>query len=380
MKRNLTIETESMLRKVAQNLLTGMGLTKQITPGMQEAELPENEQARLDFLHGMHVLDTPIEERFERITRLVCTTLDVPIAAISLVDGTRQWFKSIQGIHASETPRSVAFCAHTILDDGIMVVEDAMKDDRFYNNPLVKGDPNIRSYVGCPIFASNKIKVGTLCAIDTKERHFTKDQLNTLRDLTKIAESELAIDAFSEAGQQLLTEMNEVKRSAMIDPLSRVWNRTGIEILLKKEWEIAKRKESALALIFFDIDDFKKINDAHGHNTGDDIIRKVSRAIIASTHSCDSIGRWGGDEFLAVLPTCESSDLRRILGNIDRSVNASEMDERFNILRKNIYTVSMGAACLVPDGTCDIETLIKNTDRALHRAKKSGKGKFEFYI
>ncbi len=166
--------------------------------GMIEARLPENEPERLDFLHGMNVLDTPIEERFERITRLVCTTLDVPIAAISLVDETRQWFKSVQGINASETPRSIAFCAHVILEDGIVVVNDATKDERFYNNPLVTGAPNIRTYVGCPIYASNKVKVGTLCAIDTKERHFTKEQLNTLKDLTKIAEAELAIDAVSE--------------------------------------------------------------------------------------------------------------------------------------------------------------------------------------
>ncbi len=380
MKNDLAAADDNVVHKMAQKILERLGLAKQVITGMKEAALPENEQERLDFLHGMHVLDTPIEERFERITRLVCTTLDVPIAAISLVDGTRQWFKSVQGINASETPRSIAFCAHTILDNGIMVVPDATKDDRFYNNPLVQGDPNIRSYVGCPIFTSNKIKVGTLCAIDTKERNFTKDQLNTLRDLTRIAESELAIDAFSEAGQQLLMETNEVKRSAMIDPLSKVWNRAGIEILLKKEWEIAKRKESALSLIFFDIDDFKKINDTHGHNTGDDVIRKVSRAIIASIRSCDSIGRWGGDKFLAVLPTCAPSDLRCILGNIDEAVNSSEMDDRFNILRKNIYTVSMGAACLVPDGSHSIETLIKNADRAMYRAKKSGKGKFELYI
>ena len=380
MKSGLVIDDESVVRKMAHKILESLGLARHTSPGMKEARLPENELERLDFLHGMHVLDTPIEERFERITRLVCTTLDVPIAAISLVDGTRQWFKSVQGINASETPRSVAFCAHTILDDGIMIVEDATKDDRFYNNPLVQGDPNIRSYVGCPIFASNKIKVGTLCAIDTKERHFTRDQLNTLRDLTRIAESELAIDAFSEAGQKLLTEINEVKRSAMIDTLSKVWNRAGIEILLKKEWEAAKRKESALSLIFFDIDDFKKINDTHGHNTGDDVIRKVSRAIISSVRSCDSVGRWGGDEFLAVLPMCAPSDLLRILRNINEAVNSSEVDERFNIPRKNIYTISMGAACLVPDESHNIETLIKNADKAMYRAKKSGKGKFELYI
>jgi diguanylate cyclase (GGDEF)-like protein len=348
--------------------------------GMIEARLPENEPERLDFLHGMNVLDTPIEERFERITRLVCTTLDVPIAALSLVDGTRQWFKSVQGINASVTPRSIAFCAHAILEDGIVVVNDATKDERFYNNPLVTGTPNIRTYAGCPIYASNKIKVGTLCAIDTKERNFTKEQLNTLKDLTKIAEAELAIDAFSEASQQLLVELNEAKRSAMIDPLTRVWNRAGIEVLLKKEWEMAKRKRSPLSVIFFDIDDFKKINDTHGHCAGDDVIRRLSRIIVSSIRSCDSIGRWGGDEFLAVLPLCQVEDIMRVVNNIDQAVNSAEVDERFNIIRKSLYTMSMGAASLVPDESNSLEMLIRNADRAMYKAKRAGKGKFELDV
>lgn len=102
-----------------------------------EAKLPQNEEQRLAVLRQLNILDTPIEERFERITRMVCRSLKVPIAAISIVDESRQWFKSIQGLNASETPREIAFCAHAILRDELLLVEDATQDERFADNPLV---------------------------------------------------------------------------------------------------------------------------------------------------------------------------------------------------------------------------------------------------
>ena len=126
---------------------------------MIEAELPVNEKERLVSLRNLNVLDTPLEERFERITRMVCRALNVPIAGISLVDEARQWFKSIQGITTSETPRSIAFCSHAILKDELMVIPDATEDVRFVDNPLVTGDPNIRFYAGQPLSLSADIRL-----------------------------------------------------------------------------------------------------------------------------------------------------------------------------------------------------------------------------
>jgi len=102
---------------------------------------PEDERKRLDRLNRYNILDTPPEAAFDRITRIVAETIGVPIALVSLVDRDRQWFKSHHGLEASETPRDIAFCAHAILDDGVFIVEDASKDPRFRNNPLVTTDP-----------------------------------------------------------------------------------------------------------------------------------------------------------------------------------------------------------------------------------------------
>jgi len=107
-------------------------------------ELPPDETQRLRALHSLRVLDTPAEERFDQITRMAKRLFNVPIALVSLVDSNRQWFKSRQGLDALETPRDISFCGHTILDEAVFIIENAIEDQRFADNPLVCGAPNIR--------------------------------------------------------------------------------------------------------------------------------------------------------------------------------------------------------------------------------------------
>ncbi len=157
---------------------------------MKTPDVPENEHERLALLKQMGILDSASEERFERITRVLCRSLDVPISAISLIDNDRQWFKSIQGLDISETPRDVSFCAHSIIDGKPLTVEDATQDERFADNALVINDPNIRFYAGIPIKIDD-IYIGALCAIDRKPRQLTDDQAQVLNDLGHIVEQEL---------------------------------------------------------------------------------------------------------------------------------------------------------------------------------------------
>jgi GAF domain-containing protein len=117
---------------------------------LSEAALPPNEAQRIAALRALPILDTPREERFDRITRLAQRLFDVPIALITLVDANRQWFKSCMGIGVDQTPRSVSFCAHAILRDDALVIEDAQIDPRFADNPLVTDEPHIRFYAGQP--------------------------------------------------------------------------------------------------------------------------------------------------------------------------------------------------------------------------------------
>ncbi|MDD2858387.1 MAG: GAF domain-containing protein, partial [Candidatus Nanopelagicales bacterium] len=153
--------------------------------------LPADEAQRLAALQSLGILDTPPEERFDRLTRMARDVFDVPIALVSLVDDTRQWFKSSQGLAASETSREVSFCGHAILDDDVMVVPDARVDPRFADNPLVTGDPTIRFYAGAPLSTAGGQQVGTLCIIDSRPREWSPEQSRRLRELADVVQHEL---------------------------------------------------------------------------------------------------------------------------------------------------------------------------------------------
>ena len=148
---------------------------------------PANEAVRIQALHGLNVLDSAPEERFDRLTRLAKRLFNVPIALVTLVDKDRQWFKSCVGLDVNETPRDVSFCGHAILQDELLLVPDAKQDKRFHDNPLVTGEPNIRFYAGYPLTVPNGNKMGTLCLIDTKPRELDDEERGLLRDLAGMA-------------------------------------------------------------------------------------------------------------------------------------------------------------------------------------------------
>ncbi len=155
------------------------------------APLPIDEGRRLDALHALGILDTPPEERFDRYTRIAAGLFDVPIAMVSLIDSDRQWFKSRYGLDIAETPRDLAFCAHTILDGAVMQVTDALQDPRFADNPVVAGLPRVRFYAGAPLAAPDGSLVGSLCVVDSRPRELDPQQLILLRDLADLVQAEL---------------------------------------------------------------------------------------------------------------------------------------------------------------------------------------------
>ncbi len=152
---------------------------------------PLAEQKRLAALAALHILDTPREERFDRITRMAARLLGMPIAQIAFVDAERQWFKSSLGVDTAETPRSVSMCAHAIQAEDTFVVCDAATDPRFSKNPMILGEGPIRFYAAHPLKTLDGQRVGALCVADHRPRELSADQAAVLRDLTGLAEDEL---------------------------------------------------------------------------------------------------------------------------------------------------------------------------------------------
>jgi len=170
--------------------------------------LPDDEDQRIAALQALKILDTDPEERFDRITRLAARFFNVPIALVSLVDVNRQWFKSSYGLGISETSRDISFCGHAILNTEILVVEDATKDERFVDNPLVSGDPDIRFYAGKTLVVDGNL-VGTLCLIDRQPRVFSAEDKVLLQDLGALVESELLLIDLVELQRKLAGEVDE---------------------------------------------------------------------------------------------------------------------------------------------------------------------------
>lgn len=145
-----------------------------------------DEAARLNTLHCYGILDTPAEQAFDDLAALAASICETPIAFVTLVDASRQWFKAKVGLIVSETPREYAFCAHTILQpDELFIVPDASTDERFAANPLVAEEPKIRFYAGTALTTVEGHALGTLCVIDRVSRQLTAEQVNALRILAR---------------------------------------------------------------------------------------------------------------------------------------------------------------------------------------------------
>jgi diguanylate cyclase (GGDEF)-like protein/PAS domain S-box-containing protein len=157
------------------------------------APKPENETQRLHALERLGLLDTEAEPEFDELVNLAAAICGTPISLVTLVDEGRQWFKAAIGLEAKETPREVAFCAHSILQRNLFVVEDAAVDERFFDNPLVTGEPHIRFYAGMPVSSPDGYPMGTLCVIDREPRHLTGLQKNMLTMLAKQVNARLEL-------------------------------------------------------------------------------------------------------------------------------------------------------------------------------------------
>ncbi|MFM9935891.1 MAG: diguanylate cyclase [Novosphingobium sp.] len=314
-----------------------------------------DEDERLRALHQLEILDSDPELPFETIVDLIRDVLKVPICAVSLIDHDRQWFKAMRGLAVSETPRSISFCTHAIQQDTPFIVQDAARDPLFANNPLVTGEPRIRSYAGAQLKTKSGFNIGTLCAIDQVPRDFSEAELAIL---TKFAS--LVIDDI------------EMRETATSDALTGTLSRRAWLRCTENEVHRAVRNKAPLAFLMIDIDCFKQVNDRFGHAVGDEVIKAVAAAAEAEVRQSDWFGRFGGEEFVVAMPGSSLADAAMIAERIRRAVAAL----RLLCLGDQTCTVSIGVAEFEPHETSP-EPALDRADQALLRAKLLGRDRVQ---
>lgn len=315
---------------------------------MLSPAFPVDEASRLQQLRSLNVLDTAPEERFDRLTRLARRLFNVPMSLVTLVDQDRQWFKSSFGFAPTETPRSVSFCGHAILQDDIMMVADARDDERFHDNPAVAGDPGIRFYAGYPLTVTSGARLGTLCLLDTQPRTLDEEERDLLRDLGRMAEQEL-----------------EAVQLASIDDLTRLSNRRGFESLARHALAACQRHGRPASFLFFDLNGFKAINDTHGHAEGDLALITFAQTLRGVFRESDVLGRLGGDEFVVLLTDATADSTREVLSRLQHDLTAA------NARAQRGYEIrySVGLIEYDPARHGDVAALLAEADSAMYSDK-----------
>ncbi len=262
-----------------------------------------NERRRVGDLYALGLLDSGPDPVFDEITRLAQRLFHTKVALVSLVDSERQWFKSRQGVTATETPRDLAFCSHAIADDEVFFVENALDDPRFSDNPLVTADPSIRFYAGAPVHSPDGHRLGTLCVIDDEPRAASADDFGALTDLAAIIDREIAQTAV-----------------AVTDTLTGLHNRRGFETAGRYLLDLAERRHDPVVFVYADVDNLKAINDTDGHGAGDEALRIAARLLREQLREADVVARVGGDEFAALLHGASADTIGVPLDRLDAAI------------------------------------------------------------
>ncbi len=340
---------------------------------MTEQALPDDPR-RLKALNDLGMLYTPAEERFDRITRLTARVLDAPAVSLSLIDADTEWFKSRHGMDWSEIPRDISLAAHVIERDDTLVVRDARQDRRFQRLPLVTGNAHVCFFAAQPLHSEEGFPVGALCVMDSEPRELSDDDIANLRSLAGWAETELRIRVLDEAQTEMVAEREALMRRSLIDPLTNLWNRQGIEDLLLRELERARRESHHIAMLVADVDACGDINQSYSRAAGDEAIVEIGRRLRSGLRPYDAIGRSEGGRYIAILPNCDADIAGRVAERIRERVAANPIEALWGHLQ---ITVSIGAVSVGPEEVADPNVLANAAEVALLRAKERGRNRVE---
>ncbi|MHA6492399.1 sensor domain-containing diguanylate cyclase [Pseudomonas borbori] len=339
---------------------------------MLSPEQPCDELMRQQILDDQDLLDTPADPYLDTLVRVVRELFGVKTVLVSLIDRDRQWFKARIGMDIAETPRAISFCGHAILGTEPFIVEDTHSDPRFFDNPVVTSNPHIRFYAGQPLLSEERQPLGTLCLIDPAPKQLNGKQVKLLMDSAVLVEGYLKLRHVNAQTAQLRAALSREQRKAMLDPLTQLWNRAGLNHFLQRQYDQAQAQGLLLGVLFCDLDYFKKVNDNHGHGAGDQALWHAARRISGAVRPHDIVTRSGGEEFVVILQVHDHHELLQIAERVRAAISQSPIDADGVSLN---LAISVGAALAA--GAEAPEKTMARADQALYQAKGNGRNRVE---
>ncbi|PDT09104.1 sensor domain-containing diguanylate cyclase [Rhizobium sp. M1] len=322
--------------------------------GKSLPEAIQRENDRLAALQQLDLLDTPRDEGFERIVRLIKQIFSIDIGIISLIDGHRQWYKACSGLSADEVSLEDTFCRCVVDCDEPVIVQDATQDARFLKHSAVTGEDHIRFYAGVPLRTKAGHMIGTVCAIDRRPRSFGSRDLGILQELAGAAMDRI-----------------DLMQSAATDSLTEAMTRRAFKQEADQLISVALRHQHELSCIVFDIDHFKQVNDQHGHAAGDAVLKAVASVCKATLGAGDLFGRIGGEEFAVVLPHVDRQGALAAAEKLRAAIAFQPVHGGHGVIH---VTASLGSSALSMVSK-DVETLLAQADAAMYRAKRGGRNR-----
>lgn len=366
---------------------------------MTAAPLSAKETLRLAKLYDYGILDTVAETTYDDITALAAHICQTSTAMVSLVDINRQWFKARVGTEVQETPRSMAFCAHTIKGKDVMVVEDTHHDPIFLDNPLVTGPPYIRFYAGAPLITPDGHALGSLCVLDYQPHHLNPDQIQALQVLSHqvIAQIELGYQRHQlklsnqqleqrvkertaslssslyrllSAQTQLLKREAASRHNAVHDPLTALPNRSYFLQRLSQAIQLVQRQPShRYAVLWVALDDFKSVKDTLGDRVGDQLLVRISERIKQMLRQSDLVARIGDHAFAVLLDDIPTQE------HVITAVKRLQNHLKIPVVVQG-HKISTGASIGIAFsamGYRQPEDVLRDADLAMYQAKQQAK-------
>jgi len=292
------------------------------------------------------MLGADANERFDRFTRLARYLFDTPIALLKLNDSDRPWVKSRLRLDPNRPRPEAGFCSDALRDDEVVIVPDTTRDARLRNHPMVTDLPEIRFYAGCPLHAPDGSPLGTLCVIDHEPREVSAEEALALEDLAWMLEQELKSLSL-----------------AIVDELTKLTNRRGFDAIAAQTIAVCRRINEPATLLYFDLDDFKAINDSSGHAAGDRVLQTFARHLRETFRDSDVVARMGGDEFCVLLASATPEDVSRPLSLLRGRLAPPQGSP--------LVAFSVGIAQYDPSKHATVGALVDEADQGMFRQKRA---------